>query len=432
MDYKVKHYMNQNILIKKWMEYFYFYQHHIHPKLEKNLKFFKDIMNSTNYTTTTQEYESHDINKDFEYFINVGKINGVSMLPKLYIRKVIKEKDLVNVIQFLENAKNSILQILYQLGKILKVPKLELYIGTEYDTIDIPPYNLIDYHKRYYLKILNLFDIQYLKYRLNKKIIIDFIKEPYEIDVNDKQNSIYILNLKFLLYMVFFILNVSEERDSIENIDITLKKKISQLNIEDFFLKSENIPILNNTITIIKKYIIDNLLTLYEIQTTSIVDTEYDLKTKITHMGKIITPDSLKLDQTKYEKQLDNLQLDTNRTYEFKSDIDTKDKSDYIKQLPNNHEKQILNNQVNKILNEKVNSILNKKVNEKLNEKVNKIINEKLSNNSINRKILEIGEKLAKDFPKQTSKKNDIINVQNKIKKIQNPIIQNMAQQVYK
>lgn len=399
MDYKVKHYMNQNILIKKWHDYFIFYQKYIHPKLDKNIHFFKDIINSSNHT----DNQNHGYNtnnqerKDFEYFINVGKINGVSMLPKLYIRKLIKHRDLINVIQFLENAKNSILQIFYQLAKIIKVPQYDVYIGTDYDTIDIPPYTIIDYHKRYFIKILNLFHNQYPKYRLNKKKIIDFIREPFEIDthVNSSDPNINILNLKFLLYMIFFILNITEDRNDKNDFD---------LNIEDFFLKSENIPILSKTITIIKQFIIENILSMYEIQSTSIIDAEYDIKTKISKMNKIITPKNLELEQNKYKEQLDSLRKYDSHSHRYNS-------SNQISNTPKNSKKE----------------------------------------NNINKIILQYGDQLAKNFPKQkvnnykqheykknnkyNNKYNDKYNRKyNKftINKIENPIIQNMAKELYK
>jgi len=262
----MKNFMNQKLLIERWMLYYSFYDYYLHEKIEKNIIFFNDINEkflSGNLSTHHLEY--HDENK-FEYFVNVGQSNETTLLPKMYLRKIIRERDIVNVLKFLNSSKQIILEILFQLGKYIQVPDLELFIGanvlqSRMDKMSLPTKNIqMKYTKQNMLILLGLFDTK----PFTKEDLRNFIVEPKKY-LN--QPSTLIFSLKYLLYLVFTILHSTENEFS-----------------NDFYLRADNIQFIQNYLEKCRNNILNVLQSLYQEETSGLIDVSYEMKKRITRL----------------------------------------------------------------------------------------------------------------------------------------------------
>lgn len=262
----MKNFMNQKLLIDRWMLYYSFYDYYLHEKIEKNINFFNEINEkflSGQLSTSHLEYQNEN---KFEYFVNVGQSNETTLLPKMYLRKIIRERDIVNVLKFLNSSKQIILEILFQLGKYIQVPDLELYIGanilqSRMDKMTLPTKNIqMIYSKQNMLIILGLFDTKYF----TTEDLRNFIIEPEKYL---KQPSSLIFSLKYLLYLVFTILHSNE----------------NEFN-NDFYLRADNIQFIQKYIEECRDNILNVLQSLYREETSTLIDVSYEMKKRITRL----------------------------------------------------------------------------------------------------------------------------------------------------
>jgi hypothetical protein len=246
----MKNFMNQQLLINKWFLYYSFYDYYIHDKLEKNITFFEDIQKNSLIKQNSNE-------KVFEYFVNVSKSNETTILPKMHLRKVINERDIVNLLHFLKSCKLILLQLLFQIAKYIQVPDLELYISAfKFPNIKVPTSNVnMKYSKQNMLILLGIFDSK----KFNKNDIKEFIINP--------NNDLNIFSMKFLLYLIFSLMYSNE------------------INFENnFYLKSENIVVIQNFIENCRDNILDILQSLYTEEKDNFVNISYELKKRITRL----------------------------------------------------------------------------------------------------------------------------------------------------